>query len=69
MLAAKRSLNVNIFLKQFRNEKQNELINDLAAGYGSKLGLERLRALLRILPDDEEVLDIRLTIDKALLSD
>lgn len=55
LLASKRSLNVNIFLKQFRGAAVDALIADLQAGAGANIGLERLRALAKTLPDQQEV--------------
>uniref|UniRef100_A0A914WWS6 FH2 domain-containing protein n=1 Tax=Plectus sambesii TaxID=2011161 RepID=A0A914WWS6_9BILA len=55
LLASKRSLNVNIFLKQFRGPAVDALIADLQAGAGAKIGLERLRALAKTLPDQQEI--------------
>lgn len=50
----KRSLNVNIFLKQFRmlNEDIIKLIND---GEHDDIGTEKLRGLLKILPEIDEL--------------
>jgi hypothetical protein len=55
LLASKRSLNVNIFLKQFRGPAVEALIADLETGAAAKIGLERLRALSKTLPDQQEV--------------
>ncbi|KAH8366251.1 hypothetical protein KR093_010981 [Drosophila rubida] len=54
LLDGKRSLNVNIFLKQFRSGKQNivQLIRD---GVHEDIGAERLRGLLKILPEVDEL--------------
>ncbi|XP_034480692.1 uncharacterized protein LOC117786504 [Drosophila innubila] len=54
LLDGKRSLNINIFLKQFRssNKDINQLIRDGAHG---EIGAERLKGLLKILPDMDEL--------------
>ncbi|KAH8302414.1 hypothetical protein KR044_006296 [Drosophila immigrans] len=54
LLDGKRSLNVNIFLKQFRSGNQNiiQLIRD---GVHEEIGAERLRGLLKILPEVDEL--------------
>ncbi|XP_076362790.1 uncharacterized protein LOC143253210 isoform X2 [Tachypleus tridentatus] len=54
LLDGKRSLNVNIFLKQFRSPHEN-LIQDLRKGITKQLGVEELKGLLKILPEDEEI--------------
>lgn len=50
----KRSMNINIFLKQFKasNEEVVELIKE---GDPSKIGAERLKGLTKILPESDEV--------------
>ncbi|XP_045619895.1 uncharacterized protein [Procambarus clarkii] len=54
LLDGKRSLNVNIFLKQFRvsNEEIMEMIRN---GEHSDIGAEKLRGLLKILPEADEM--------------
>ncbi|XP_062128227.1 formin-J isoform X1 [Drosophila sulfurigaster albostrigata] len=54
LLDGKRSLNVNIFVKQFRSGHQNiiQLIKD---GVHEEIGAERLRGLLKILPVMDEL--------------
>ena len=54
LLDGKRSLNINIFLKQFRstNEQIVEMIRD---GSHEDIGAEKLRGLLKILPAMDEV--------------
>ncbi|XP_066985024.1 uncharacterized protein [Macrobrachium rosenbergii] len=54
LLDGKRSLNVNIFLKQFRvsNEEIMEMIRN---GEHSDIGAEKLRGLLKILPESDEM--------------
>lgn len=54
MLDGKRSLNVNIFLKQFRST--NELITQMIReGEHDEIGAEKLRGLLKILPEFDEL--------------
>ena len=53
MLDTQKSLKVNIFLKQFRNEQQ--VLSAVRAGAADQLGAERLLHLLRLLPDDGEL--------------
>ncbi|XP_063596837.1 inverted formin-2-like [Penaeus indicus] len=54
LLDPKRSLNVNIFMKQFKQSHAEvaALIRDCKS---TDIGTERLRGFLRILPEDEEV--------------
>ena len=56
LLDMKRSMNVNIFLKQFKttNEAIVELIKH---GDYAEIGGEKLKGLLKILPTDSEVED------------
>lgn len=53
LISGKRSLSVNIFLKMCKNVQK--LINNLKAGNGEEIGLERLKMLIQLLPNDEEV--------------
>jgi len=50
----KRSMNVNIFLKQFKmsNEQVVQLIKD---SDDTKIGAEKLKGLLKIFPEKDEV--------------
>ena len=51
----KKSMNVNIFLKQFR--KTNDVIIELIKqGDARSLGVEKLKGLLKILPQQDEVI-------------
>lgn len=50
----KRSMNVNIFLKQFKMSNE-EVVRHLRAGETEKMGSEKLRGLLNILPESDEV--------------
>lgn len=54
LLDGKKSLNVNIFLKQYRGSHE-ELIQKIASGQHKEIGTERLRNLLRILPEPNEI--------------
>lgn len=54
LLDGKRSLNVNIFLKQFRMSHE-EIVRLLQDGASDKFGAERLRGLLKQLPSQDEV--------------
>lgn len=54
MLDGKRSLNVNIFLKQFRSSNE-EIIELVRNGEHEEIGAEKLRGLLKILPEFEEL--------------
>ncbi|KAK7067271.1 hypothetical protein SK128_021282 [Halocaridina rubra] len=58
LLDPKKSLNVNIFLKQFKtsHEETVALIRDCKS---KDIGCERLRGFLRILPDDEDITMIK----------
>jgi inverted formin-2 len=54
LLDGKRSLNVNIFVKQFRstNDQITQMIRD---GEHDEIGAEKLRGLLKILPEFDEL--------------
>lgn len=54
LLDSKRSLAVNIFLKQFRSGADG-VLDAIKCGDTSKLGAERLQGLQRLLPDKTEV--------------
>ena len=54
LLDMKRSMNVNIFLKQFK--MTNDAVVDLIRhGDDAKIGVEKLKGLLKILPEKDEV--------------
>ncbi|GFS10647.1 FH2 domain-containing protein 1, partial [Elysia marginata] len=53
ILDGKRSLNVNIFLKQFRMEHAH-IVQILREGRSDLFGPERLRGFLKLLPSQEE---------------
>lgn len=54
LLEMKRSMNINIFLKQFKM-KPEEIVALIEQGDESKLGEEKLQALLKLLPEKDEV--------------
>lgn len=54
LLDGKRSLNINIFLKQFR-ASNGEIAQMIREGAHDDIGTEKLRGLLKILPPTDEV--------------
>ncbi|KAL0113000.1 hypothetical protein PUN28_012320 [Cardiocondyla obscurior] len=54
LLDGKRSLNVNIFLKQFRSSNE-DIIQLIREGGHDDIGAEKLRGLLKILPEVDEL--------------
>lgn len=54
LLDGKRSLNVNIFLKQFRSSNE-DIIQLIQEGTHEDIGSEKLRGLLKILPEFDEL--------------
>ncbi|XP_017137865.1 FH2 domain-containing protein 1 [Drosophila miranda] len=54
LLDGKRSLNVNIFLKQFRTSN-DDIIQLIRQGVHEEIGAERLRGLLKIMPEVDEL--------------
>lgn len=54
LLDGKRSLNINIFLKQFRSSNA-EIAQMIRQGEHDDIGTEKLRGLLKILPPTDEV--------------
>ncbi|XP_023248408.1 FH2 domain-containing protein 1 [Copidosoma floridanum] len=54
LLDGKRSLNVNIFLKQFRSSNE-DIIQLIRDGGHDDIGAEKLRGLLKILPEVDEL--------------
>ncbi|XP_017128437.1 formin-J [Drosophila elegans] len=54
LLDGKRSLNVNIFLKQFRSSN-DDIIQLIRQGAHEEIGAERLRGLLKIMPEVDEL--------------
>ena len=57
LLDNKKSMSVNIFLKQFK-QNNKEIVAMIKEGDVSKIGNERLRGLQKILPESEDVSDI-----------
>ncbi|XP_022646402.1 inverted formin-2-like isoform X1 [Varroa destructor] len=57
LLEGKRSLNISIFLKQFRfpTVQQESIASMIRKGMHQEIGAERLRGLLKILPEPEEI--------------
>ena len=51
LLDSRRSLNVNVFLRQFRRSHA-ELVQTVARGDSEALGAETLRCLQRVVPRD-----------------
>jgi hypothetical protein len=54
ILDSRRSLNINIFLRQFRST-YTDLVQCLAVGDSEKVGAERLRTLDKNLPEEDEM--------------
>ncbi|XP_044263150.1 inverted formin-2 isoform X2 [Tribolium madens] len=54
LLDGKRSLNVNIFLKQFRSSNE-DIIHLIREGEHDDIGAEKLKGLLKILPEVDEL--------------
>ena len=54
LIDSKRSMNVNIFLRQFRISHA-DIVDCIRRGLSEKIGPERLRGLLKIVPEPEEV--------------
>ncbi|XP_041055452.1 FH2 domain-containing protein 1-like isoform X2 [Carcharodon carcharias] len=54
VLDAKKSMNISIFLKQFKRPVQS-IIDDIRSGAGASYGAEKLTELHKMLPDKEEV--------------
>lgn len=54
VLDAKRSMNIGIFLKQFKKSPQS-IVEDIHQGRSEHYGSETLREILKLLPESEEV--------------
>ncbi|XP_008058368.1 FH2 domain-containing protein 1 [Carlito syrichta] len=54
ILDAKRSMNIGIFLKQFKKSPQS-IVEDIHQGKSGHYGSETLREFLKLLPESEEV--------------
>ncbi|KAG5852198.1 hypothetical protein ANANG_G00059860 [Anguilla anguilla] len=59
LLDAKRSMNVGIFLRQFKSAA-SEIVQDIRQGAGERYGAEKLSELCKLLPDSEEEKKLRL---------
>jgi len=55
LLDGKRSLNINIFLKQFRASSNDDIVRTIEEGAFDEFGAERLRGLVKILPEMDEI--------------
>ncbi|CAK9292009.1 unnamed protein product [Gordionus sp. m RMFG-2023] len=53
LLEPKRNLNISIYLKQFKNGYE-EVIANIEGGKGTKIGVEKLRGLLKLIPETYE---------------
>lgn len=54
LIDSRRSMNVNIFLKQFKMSNQ-ELVEHIKLSHHEKIGQEKLLGLLKIMPQTDEV--------------
>nr|XP_033803621.1 FH2 domain-containing protein 1-like [Geotrypetes seraphini]XP_033803622.1 FH2 domain-containing protein 1-like [Geotrypetes seraphini] len=54
VLDAKKSMNMGIFLKQFKKPVQ-QIVEDIRQGRGTEYGAEKLVELMKMLPNNEEV--------------
>ncbi|XP_041463553.1 formin-J-like isoform X1 [Lytechinus variegatus] len=54
LLDSRRSLNINIFLRQFRTTN-DAIIRLIADGRSNEIGAEKLKSLLKILPENDEI--------------
>ncbi|XP_019750248.1 FH2 domain-containing protein 1 isoform X2 [Hippocampus comes] len=69
ILSAKRSMNIGIFLKQFRRPVM-DMIGEIQAGHGLGFGPGKLRELRKLLPDDDEVKELlKFSGDQTALPD
>ncbi|KAJ8390067.1 hypothetical protein AAFF_G00110810 [Aldrovandia affinis] len=59
LLDAKRSMNVGIFLRQFKSAP-SEIVQDIRQGAGERYGAEKLSELCKLLPESEEEKRLRL---------
>ncbi|KAK3599935.1 hypothetical protein CHS0354_012578 [Potamilus streckersoni] len=55
LLDGKKSLNVNIFLKQFKGMSNEDIVQSLKEGRSENFGVEKLKSLQKILPCQEEI--------------
>uniref|UniRef100_UPI000D312715 FH2 domain-containing protein 1 n=1 Tax=Maylandia zebra TaxID=106582 RepID=UPI000D312715 len=54
ILDAKRGMNIAIFLKQFKRSNET-IVDEICHGNSEAFGVERLREMLKLLPESEEV--------------
>ncbi|XP_070554541.1 inverted formin-2-like [Ptychodera flava] len=54
LLDGKRTLNINIFLKQFKMSNE-EIVEKIGKGEGVTFGTEKIRGLQKLLPDSSEI--------------
>ncbi|XP_064637575.1 inverted formin-2-like isoform X2 [Lineus longissimus] len=54
LLDAKRSMNVNIFLKQLKDTNEN-IVNMIKSGDETKIDVDRLKQMYKLLPESDEV--------------
>ncbi|MEQ2157972.1 hypothetical protein GOODEAATRI_007327 [Goodea atripinnis] len=57
ILSSKRSMNIGIFLKQFKRPVK-DLIQDIQSGNGLSFGTGKLREMCKLLPDEAEEADV-----------
>ncbi|XP_076340531.1 inverted formin-2-like isoform X2 [Tachypleus tridentatus] len=57
LLDGKRSLNINIFLRQFKSGQ--EVVDFVKNCQSSEIGAERLRTFKKILPENEEIMTVK----------
>lgn len=58
LLDNKKSMSVNIFLKQFKEDNAH-IVAMIREGDVTKIGNERLRGLQKILPDSDDVSSVK----------
>ncbi|XP_026989813.1 FH2 domain-containing protein 1 [Tachysurus fulvidraco] len=58
ILDSKRGMNMGIFLKQFK-KSNHALVEDIRQGNSKQFGLEPLKELLKLLPEEEEIKKLR----------
>ncbi|MCI4395924.1 hypothetical protein PGIGA_G00261280 [Pangasianodon gigas] len=58
ILDSKRGMNMGIFLKQFK-KSNHALVEDIRLGNSKQYGLEPLKELLKLLPEEEEIKKLR----------
>uniref|UniRef100_A0A3P9DB30 FH2 domain-containing protein n=1 Tax=Maylandia zebra TaxID=106582 RepID=A0A3P9DB30_9CICH len=68
ILDAKRGMNIAIFLKQFKRSNET-IVDEICHGNSEAFGVERLREMLKLLPESEEVRHTHTHTDVFFLSD